>query len=78
MSNMSKDEIKQAIEGFTQFMREMWNNPNLTVPKDLAEKYDISSEFRGMESEDKCKKCEYYINPDYIRCHTCKVESEEE
>ena len=30
------------------------------------------------ESEDKCKKCEYYINPDYTRCHTCKAESEEE
>ena len=29
------------------------------------------------ESEDKCKKCEYYINPDYTRCHTCKAESED-
>ena len=52
MSNMSKDEIKQTIEGFTQFMRGMWNNPTLTVPKDLAEKYDISSEFRDKESVD--------------------------
>lgn len=29
------------------------------------------------ESNDKCKNCEYYRNPDYTRCHECKVESEE-
>lgn len=28
------------------------------------------------ENEDKCKKCEYYRNPDYTRCHDCKAESE--
>ena len=28
------------------------------------------------ENEDKCKNCEYYRNPDYTRCHECKVESE--
>lgn len=26
------------------------------------------------ESEDKCKNCEYYRNPDYTRCHECKAE----
>ena len=30
------------------------------------------------ESEDKCKSCEYYRNPDYTRCHECKAESEEQ
>ena len=30
------------------------------------------------ESEDKCKSCEYYRNPDYTRCHDCKAESEEQ
>ena len=29
------------------------------------------------EDEDKCKNCEYYHNPDYTRCHECKVESED-
>ena len=29
------------------------------------------------ESEDKCKNCEYYHNPDYTRCHKCKAESED-
>lgn len=28
------------------------------------------------ESEDKCKNCKYYRNPDYTRCHKCKEESE--
>lgn len=27
------------------------------------------------ENKDECKKCEYYINPDYIRCQKCKVKS---
>jgi len=26
------------------------------------------------ESEDKCSKCEYYINPDYTRCKECGAE----
>ena len=30
------------------------------------------------ESNDKCKNCEYYFNPDYTRCHECKAESEGE
>lgn len=29
------------------------------------------------ESEDRCKNCEYYRNPDYTRCHECKAESED-
>ena len=24
--------------------------------------------------ENKCKNCEYYRNPDYTRCHECKIE----
>ena len=32
---------------------------------------------KPQESEEKCKNCEYYINPDYTRCHECKTESEE-
>ena len=47
-----KDEnIKQTIEGFTQFMRGLFNNPNLSVPEDLAEKYNISSEYRKKDTE---------------------------
>ena len=26
----------------------------------------------------ECKECQYYINPDYTRCHECKSESEVE
>ena len=25
----------------------------------------------------ECKECQYYINPDYTRCHECKAESED-
>ena len=47
-----KDEsIKQTIEGFTQFMRGLFNNPNLSIPEDLAEKYNISSEYRKIDTE---------------------------
>lgn len=45
-NNMTKEQIKQTIEGFTSFMRGICNNPNLNVPKELADKYDISEEFR--------------------------------
>ena len=31
----------------------------------------------SQESEDECKNCKYYLNPDYTRCHECKAESEE-
>ena len=40
------EKIKQMIEGYTQFMRGIFNNPNLTVPEDIAEKFNISSEYR--------------------------------
>ena len=36
----------------------------------IIDKYEI-------ESKDKCKKCEYYRNPDYTRCHKCKMKSED-
>lgn len=51
---MTDKEIKQAIEGFTQFMRAVCVNPNLTVPKELAERFDISEEFcENKENMDK-------------------------
>jgi hypothetical protein len=34
-------------------------------------------EVEPQESEDKCKNCKYYRNPDYTRCHECEAESEE-
>lgn len=33
--------------------------------------------YEPQESDDKCKNCKYYLNPDYTRCHECKAESEE-
>lgn len=41
-----KEQAKQMIESFTQFMRTLWNNPNLTVPDDMAEKFGIADKFR--------------------------------
>lgn len=32
----------------------------------------------GSKGNDKCKKCNYYRNTDYTRCHYCKAESEDE
>ena len=44
---MTRDEeIKQTLENFTQAMRTMWGNQNLTIPKDLAEKYNVDDKFR--------------------------------
>ena len=45
----------------------------LMAVKNAVEIEDIESQ----ESEDKCKNCKYYCNPDYTRCHECKAESEE-
>jgi hypothetical protein len=42
---------------------------------ELLEKQGCKVESQG--SKDKCKKCEYYLNPDYTRCHECKAESED-
>ena len=39
-------------------------------------KEDFDRIFEPQEINDKCKKCEYYRNPDYTRCHECKAESE--
>lgn len=39
--------------------------------------YELLDKVEPQESEDKCKNCEYYHNPDYTRCHKCKAESEE-
>lgn len=43
----------------------------LTAMSELA-----TFEHYKAESGNKCEKCEYYFNPDYTRCHTCKAESE--
>lgn len=43
---MTDNEIKQTLENFTQAMRAMWENPNLTIPNDLAEKYNVDDKFR--------------------------------
>ena len=59
-NNMTKEQIKQTIEGFTSFMRGISNNPNLNVPKELADKYDISEEFREkmeMTTNNLCDSC---------------------
>ena len=37
---------------------------------------DIPQPYKA-ESEDKCKNCKYYRNPDYTRCHECEAERED-
>ena len=48
---MTDENIKQRLEGFTQFMRGVFNNPNLTVPEDIAERFNISSEYRESKAD---------------------------
>ena len=44
-----KEQIKSAMEGFTSFMRAICNNNNLGVPKEMADEFGISEEFRRNE-----------------------------
>lgn len=46
LTSVTDEQMKQEIEGFTQFMRSICKNPNLSVPKDLADRYGISEEYR--------------------------------
>ena len=43
---MTNEDIKQMLEGFTQLSRGIFNNPNLYVPDEIAEKYNVSEEYR--------------------------------
>lgn len=52
MDDKEKARAKETIEGFTQFMRGMFNNPNLCVSEDMAEKFDIGEEFREKKEDD--------------------------
>ncbi len=51
-SNIKNEQMKQVIEGFTCLMRGMWNDPNVTVPKDIVEKYNIDKKFYEKENEE--------------------------
>lgn len=51
----NEEEVKQKIEVFTQFMRGMFNNPNLYVPKDMADRYNISEEYYEKKTESEVK-----------------------
>lgn len=50
------------------------------VVEEITKKYSIEMirmalkeiESEPQERENKCKKCEYYNNPDYTRCHECE------
>ena len=55
MVKMSDEQIKHAIEGFTTLMRGMWNNQDFYIPDEIADKYNISEEFRKKEKENKSK-----------------------
>lgn len=58
MVKMSDEQIKHAIEGFTTFMRGMWNNQDLYIPDEIADKYNISEEFRKKDKERKMSESE--------------------
>lgn len=44
-----KEQLKSAMEGFTSFMRAICNNDNLGVPKEMADEFGISEEYRRNE-----------------------------
>lgn len=51
-------------------------NNDKSIFKACLETATGCEKFEPQESEDKCKNCEYYRNPDYTRCHECEAESE--
>lgn len=66
-SNEKNEQIKQVVEGLTSVMRTVWNNPDLTVPKDIAEKYDIDKKF--------CEKKEnsYHTDIEIVSNGNCMI-----
>ena len=75
-------EIRETIQAFDEFADRL---------EQIDEKYTLSiKEKCGVTDEPtdmgiipiqavelgKCKNCEYYLNPDYTRCHECKAERE--
>lgn len=66
------DDLPDEV-AFHEWDDEGWQcwKPNVTAWMPRPKPYE------PQESEDKCKNCEYYRNPDYTRCHECKAESED-
>lgn len=50
---MNDKEMKQAMEGLTLLMRGITGNQDLSVPKELADRYGIDEEF-----VEECRKKE--------------------
>lgn len=44
-----KEQVKSVMEGFIRFMRAICNNDNLGVPKEMADEFGISEEYRRNE-----------------------------
>lgn len=78
------DAIKRASILFTVAIRSYMESGVATKEERLLfENFESAKaedkEWGSLEErmkEEKCKKCEYYRNPDYTRCHTCKEEKE--
>ena len=69
--------INQAMRRYV--CDEEVNEDNKKAMEQMLEVEPIFREIvEESEDKDKCKKCEYYRNPDYTRCHECKAESEEQ
>ena len=80
------DAIKRASILFTVAIRSYMESGVATAEEKRlfanfesakAEDKEWGSWEERMNKEEKCEKCEYYRNPDYTRCHTCKADKEE-
>ena len=61
-----------------QMCEDYWDGNYMEIHFNDLDNIKTIIEADKAESEDKCKGCEYYLNPDYTRCHECKAESEEQ
>lgn len=50
-----------------------WNIFDLPQYSKVVAWMPLPKPYEPKKSEDKCKNCEYYHNPDYTRCHECET-----
>ena len=62
-----EDDIEENCVDFGSYENGEWYVDKVIAWMPLPTPYE------PMESEDKCKNCEYYHNPDYTRCHECET-----
>ena len=74
------DELEQRISNFVEHDAKITDEYTVVRQRFIVDgirQTPTIIEADKAESEDKCKNCEYYHNPDYTRCHECEVERSE-